>query len=555
MKLTKAQIKHITLLAIVVLSSFGVATTTFKQDSKYFEISKNIEIFTNLYKEINTFYVDDLDPSKLMITGVDAMLESLDPYTNYIAESEIEKFTMTVRGRYSGIGASINKLPGDIHPFITDPYEGFPAQKAGVRAGDILLEVDGKSTTGKSTNNVSEVLRGSTGSDIELKLRRPITGEEYSVTLQRGEVKIPNVPYHGMLDDKIGYINLTTFTEQAGKNVENAFRDLKTKNPNMTGVILDLRGNGGGLLIEAVNLVNVFIPRSELVVATRGKIKDWDRNFNTLNSPVDLEMPLAVLIDDGSASASEIVSGVLQDLDRGVLVGQKSYGKGLVQNTRDVGFNSRVKMTTAKYYIPSGRCIQAVSYKNGLPIEIPDSLKAVFKTKNGREVLDGGGIYPDAKVKAKAKAEAINMLGKKNLIFDFATQYASKHGSISASREFSLTDADYNEFVSFVQKSDFSYQTKSEKALANLEKQAKGENYLGALQVEIEAMKKKIVQDKANDLYKYKREIKDLLEREIASRYYYEKGKIQVGLKNDDDVKEAIRILNNDAEYHKLLSN
>ncbi|MGB0862833.1 MAG: S41 family peptidase [Saprospiraceae bacterium] len=545
--------KRYWLLPVVALAAFGIATTTIKEDNKYFEISKNIEIFTNLYKEINTFYVDDLDPSKIMRTGIDAMLESLDPYTNYISEAEIEGFTMTVRGKYSGIGATINRNPGDIYPFVTNPYEGFPAQKAGIKAGDFLLEVDGKSTKGKSTNDISEILRGATGSGIELKLKRPITNKEYTVNVTRGEVKIPNVPYYGMLNDEVGYLTLTTFTEDAGKNVANAVRELK-KNTGLKGIVFDLRGNGGGLLIEAVNVSNVFIGKNELVAATRGKVKDRDKNFSTLNAPVDLDIPVTVLIDEGSASASEIVSGVLQDLDRAVLVGQKSYGKGLVQNTRDVGFNSRVKMTIAKYYIPSGRCIQAVSYKDGEPIEIPDSLKAKFKTRNGRMVYDGGGIYPDVKIKGPAKAAGITVLLRKNLIFDYATQYFYKNPSIADAKSFSLTDADYDDFVKFVQESGkYTYSTKSEKALKNLESKAKKENYLGEIQGEINAMKQKMVTDKSNDLRKYKKEIKDLLEREVASRYYYVQGKIQVSLKNDEEVAKAIEVLQNTSQYKSLL--
>ncbi len=323
----------------------------------------------------------------------------------------------------------------------------------------------------------------------------------------------------------------------------------------MKGVIVEVRGNGGGLLIEAVNIANVFIPKGELVVTTRGKIKDWDRNFNTLNNPVDLDIPLAILVDEGSASASEIVAGVLQDLDRAVLIGQKSFGKGLVQNTRDVGFNSRVKMTTAKYYIPSGRCIQAVSYKDGKPVHIEDKDRASFKTKNGRPVLDGGGVTPDVNLEGDRKSAAIYGLLRKNLIFDYTTQYVADHPQIASAREFSITDGDYNAFVAFVNSEKYDYQTDSEKAVTALEKKAKKENYYDAIKDDITAMQEKIVQDKKNDLFKYKKEIKNLLEREIVSRYYYEKGRIQVGLKNDEEVKKAVDILNSDSKYHALLSN
>jgi carboxyl-terminal processing protease len=554
MKFVKKPLKALLYIPVIMVAAFlGVATTTV-ESGKYFEISKNIEIFTNLYKEINTFYVDDVDPSRLMRTGIDAMLESLDPYTNYISESEIEGFRMIVRGRYSGIGATINRKKGEEFPFVSESYENFPAQKAGIKAGDILLSIDGKTTKEKTTDDISNILRGAPETEVALELRRP-SGEKYKVNVTRQEVKVPNVPYYGMVNADIGYITLTTFTEQAGKNVANALNSLQADNPNMKGVIFDLRNNGGGLLNEAVNVSNVFVPKGEMIVNTRGKVKDRDQDFPTINSPVDLNIPLVVLINGGSASASEIVAGVIQDLDRGVLVGQKSYGKGLVQNTRDVGFNSRVKLTIAKYYIPSGRCIQAVSYKDGMPIEIPDSLKAVFRTKNNRPVLDGGGIFPDVKVIDDTNEKLVKVLMKQNLIFDFATNYVSTHSKIMAAKEFSLSDADYQFFVNSLSDKDYSYETASERALNNLERQAKEENYYSELQADITSMKKQIQTDKANDLVKYKKSIKDLLEREVVSRYYYEKGRIQVGLKNDDEVKEAINLINNPARYNELLGN
>ncbi len=549
----KKPLKALLYIPVIMVAAFlGVATTTV-EDGKYFEISKNIEIFTNLYKEINTFYVDDVDPSRLMRTGIDAMLESLDPYTNYISESEIEGFRMIVRGRYSGIGATIDRKKGEVFPFISESYENFPAQKVGIKTGDVLLSIDGKTTKDKTTDDISNILRGAPETNVALELRRP-NGENYKVNVTRQEVKVPNVPYYGMVNNDIGYLTLTTFTEQAGKNVADALKALKTEHPNMKGVIFDLRNNGGGLLNEAVNVSNVFVPKGEMIVNTRGKVKDRDQDFPTMNAPVDLNIPLIVLINSGSASASEIVAGVIQDLDRGVLVGQKSYGKGLVQNTRDVGFNSRVKLTIAKYYIPSGRCIQAVSYKDGMPIEIPDSLKAVFRTKNNRPVLDGGGIFPDVKVIDDTNEKLVKVLMKQNLIFDFATNYVSTHSNIIAAKEFSLSDTDYQSFVNSLSDKDYSYKTDSEKALNALIKKAKEENYYNALQADITSMQQQIQTDKANDLTKYKKSIKDLLEREVVSRYYYEKGRIEVGLKNDDEVKEAINLINDPARYKELLS-
>jgi carboxyl-terminal processing protease len=356
-----------------------------------------------------------------------------------------------------------------------------------------------------------------------------------------------------MINEEIGYITLTTFTQQAGENVANALNDLK-KNPKLKAVIFDLRGNGGGLLNEAVNVSNVFIKNNELVVTTRGKVKEWDRNFKTSSEPVDLDIPLVILTDKGSASASEIVSGVIQDLDRGVILGQKSYGKGLVQNTLDVGYNSRVKVTIAKYYIPSGRCIQAVSYKNGEPIEIPDSEKAKFKTRNGREVLDGGGIYPDVKIAKDAIANVTKSLMINNLIFDYATLYAIKNATIKGAKEYGMTDAEYEAFVKFVKAKAHNYETGSEKMLQDLEKKAAEENYLSTIEADLNAMRQKIEQDKTQDIYKYKKQIKDLLEREIVSRYYFEKGKIELGLQNDEEIKEAIKVLNDADLYKKLLA-
>jgi carboxyl-terminal processing protease len=545
--------KNVMMLVLVAVAAFGLATTLAKEDNKYFEISKNIEIFSNLYKEINTFYVDDLDPSNTMRIGIDAMLESLDPYTNYISESEIEGFKMLVKGRYSGIGATVNKMPGDEFPFITQPIKGFPAQKAGIKAGDILLEVDGQTTKDRSTDDVEQILRGATNSKVKLRLKNPVTEKEYDVTLTRTEVKIPNVPYSGMVDNEIGYINLTTFTQDAGKNVENALLDLK-KNNKLKGVILDLRGNGGGLLIEAVNIVNIFTPKNELIVSTRGKIKDRDKNFGTLNTPADLDIPLVVLIDEGSASASEIVSGALQDLDRAVLIGQKSFGKGLVQNTRDVGFNARVKMTIAKYYIPSGRCIQAVSYKNGEPVEIPDSLKAVFKTKNGRPVLDGGGIMPDVKMPAPKGKNVIRALNRQNIIFDFATLYAGKHDAIGDVQSFQITDGDFDDFVKFANSKEFVYNSKTELYIKNLEKKAKEEKYYDVIKNDLANLKQKFTQEKINILRRYKPAIKDLIEREIASRYFFERGRVEVGLANDDEVSEAIKVLKDGGRMTNILS-
>lgn len=361
---------------IVAIVIIGIAASQ-QPANRHFEIIKNLEIFSNLYKEINTSYVDDVDPGTLMRTGVDAMMESLDPFTNYISESEIEGYRFMTEGKYNGIGA-ISKKIGDFVT-ITELYEDHAADNAGLRPGDKLVAIDGKDAKGKDPEALNNILRGFPGTEVVLTIRRPGTPEDFEVTLVRGEVQVPNVPYHGMVSDNIGYIALTTFTRQAGINVSKALNELKTENPNLKGVIFDLRDNGGGLLSEAVNVSNVFIPRNELVVTTKGKVKDWDRSFNTTGEATDTEISLTVLINKRSASASEIVSGVVQDYDRGVLMGQRSYGKGLVQHTRDIGYNSKLKLTTAKYYIPSGRCIQSVEYENGEPVDIPDEKRTQFK--------------------------------------------------------------------------------------------------------------------------------------------------------------------------------
>ncbi|MEL6864980.1 MAG: S41 family peptidase [Bacteroidota bacterium] len=540
--------RTLSIFAVVFTAFLGVATIT-SDHGKYFEISKNIEIFTNLYKEINTYYVDEVDPAKLMRTGLDAMLESLDPYTNYISESEIEGFRYITDGKYNGIGALIRKT-GD-YVTITEPYEGCPAQKAGLKAGDVILAVDGKSAKGKSTDDVSNILKGFPGTEVVLTIQRPGSDKNLKITMVRDEVVVPNVPYSGMVREGVGYISLTTFTRNAGKNVGDALQKLKAENPDLKGVMLDLRGNGGGLLTEAVNVSNVFIPKGEMVVTTKGKVVDWDRSFKTINKAIDKTIPLVVLIDNNSASASEIVSGVIQDLDRGILVGQRSYGKGLVQNTRDVGYNSKVKLTTAKYYIPSGRCIQGVSYEDGKPMDIPDSERTSFKTRNNRTVLDGGGVKPDIPLGTLTSPNIIKGLQEKNMIFDYVTAYCLKHETIPTVQDFEFTA--FDDFVKYVLDQGFDYETGSEKLINKLMANAKDEDYYDIIGSEIEAIEAKIKQEKKNDLQTYKADIVDMIEKEIVSRYYYQKGKIQIGLKNDQEVAEAIKMINDETAYKSIL--
>jgi carboxyl-terminal processing protease len=540
---------------LLIVSAFFilfVAANNRSDHGKYFEISKNIEIFTNLYKELNTYYVDDVDPSKLMRTGVDAMLNSLDPYTNYISESDIEGYRLTVEGKYNGVGASFNKLNETV--FISEIFDGSPSQKAGLKVGDKILAVDGKNALNRSVDEVGDILKGAPSTDVELTINRPQLDGSFKnmkIKVRRDEVTEQNVPYFGMLNDKTGYIVLTTFTQKAGENVEKAFKELKEKNPNMTSLVFDLRGNGGGLLNEAVNICNIWIPKSEMVVTTKGKVIDWDRSFKTLNPSVDEQMPIVVLVDKGTASASEIVSGTLQDYDRAVVMGQRSYGKGLVQNMRDIGYNSKLKLTTAKYYIPSGRCIQAVKYENGKPVELPDSLRAVFKTKAGRSVLDGGGIRPDVMVEKSGDLGLMKTLQEKYLIFDYVTLFALKNPAIDAPEKFKF--AEFDEFVAFLTKRNFQYDSESEKLIKKLREEAKKEKY-ATIESELAAIETKVQVDKKNDLQKHKAEIVHEIENQIISRYYYEKGMIKMNLRNDAEIESAISLLDNSSKYKALLS-
>ncbi len=532
---------------LLLVFALTLATTFTSDNNKNFEISKNIEIFANLYKELNTYYVDDIEPGKLMRTGIDAMVGSLDPFTNYISESDIEGYRFITEGKYNGIGAQSRKI-GD-YVTITELYKDQPADKAGIKVGDQIIAVDGKDAKGKTLDELNDVLRGFPGTFVELTIRRPGKPGDFKVSLSRDEVDVPNVPYAGMLSDNIGYITLTTFTRDAGKNVAEALKSLKDQNPNLKGIVFDLRGNGGGLLNEAVNVANVFIPRNELVVTTKGKVKEWDRAFKTLNAPIDENIPLAVLIDKGSASASEIVCGVIQDYDRGVLLGQRSYGKGLVQNTRDIGYNAKVKLTTAKYYIPSGRCIQSVEYKNGEPLDIPDSKRTPFQTRNGRTVLDGGGVKPDVILDSPMDAGVVKTLVEQNIIFDYVTQYCLKNPTIAAVEQYKFLA--FDDFVKFLENRGFDYETDSEKILRELKEKAVKDGY--AIDADIKSAETKIKAVKKDAILKHQSAIVDLIEKEIVGRYYYQLGKVKIGLRNDKEIQEAIKLLNDTARYKQLL--
>jgi carboxyl-terminal processing protease len=537
------------LIAFTALTLFSFSNN----GNNYFEISKNLDIFATLFREINTYYVDDVDIGKLMRKAIDEMLNSLDPYTNYISESEIEDFRFQMTGQYGGIGAQVGQK-GD-YVVITDPYEGFPAQKEDLRAGDMIIEIEGKSTRNKTTSDISKLLKGQPGTKVKLKIKREGAGELDKV-LTREEIHVKNVPYYGMINNETGYIKLQSFTNDAGKEVKDALMELK-KNQGLKNVILDVRGNPGGLLHEAVNIVNVFVPQGQEVVSTKGKVKEWDKIYRTLNPAVDTEIPLVILTNRGSASASEIVSGSIQDLDRGIVIGQKTFGKGLVQSTRPLSYNTQLKVTTAKYYTPSGRCIQALDYshrnEDGSVGAVPDSLKKEFKTRNGRKVYDGGGVDPDVIVNPIVLSKIAESLLNRQLIFDYATIYRSKNDRIESAKTFKLTEADFNDFKKFVSDKDYGYSTESEKALENLQKKAREEKYFDAIASTYEQLKEKLKHDKESDIEKNKTEIIDLLEEEIARRYYFQKARYEASFAHDEDVQEALKVLNDGGKYQVLL--
>jgi carboxyl-terminal processing protease len=535
-------------IAIITISSRIIT----QNDRNYFEISKNIRIMSAVYDKLNTYYVDEPQPGELMKIGIDAMLQSLDPYTVYIPQSNIEDYRFMTTGQYGGIGSLIQKH--DEYIIISEPYEDSPAQKAGLKAGDILLEVDGKNVVGKTIQEMSAFLKGGAGTNLTIKFQR---GEAIkTVTFKREEIKVADIPYFGMLDQKTGYIKLTSFTNTASTEVGKALRKLRDSS-GMKQLIFDLRGNGGGLLHESVNIVNFFVPKGQLVVSTKGRLEEINREYKTQNAPFDLEMPVVVLIDEFSASASEIVSGSLQDLDRAVIVGQTSYGKGLVQQTKDIEFGSMVKITVAKYYTPSGRCIQRLDYSHknmeGKAEALPDSLLITFKTKGGRSVKDGRGIDPDVAIEINEYSMLTAELLIKHHLFNYATLYERAHPTIAKASEFKLSDADYNEFKKYVVGKDINYTTQSKSQLKQLIELADKERYYTDSKVEFDALLNKLTPNLTTDLERYKDEITRLLEEEIASRYYYSKGRLLIGLREDEEVVKALEIINNTSAYNAIL--
>lgn len=521
----------------------------------YFEISKNLEIHAILYREINTYYVDQVNPGELMQTGIDAMLSSLDPYTTYYPESMVEDARFESTGVYGGIGASFRNIDSKIT--IAETYENAPAQKAGIIPGDVITEVNGKNISGKPADEVLRLIKGAPGTKVQIKVKRDTDINIKSFDLVREEIKVKNVPYSGMISQDVGYIKLAGFTNDAGKDVKDALLALKEKN-KLKGLVLDLRGNPGGLLREAVNVSNVFIDKGKPVVSTKGKVEEWNKTFKTLNPAADTEIPLVVLVDQGSASASEIVSGTIQDYDRGVVIGNKTYGKGLVQTTRPLKYNAQLKVTTSKYYIPSGRCIQAIDYgkkdANGKVIKIADSLQKEFRTLAGRRVYDGGGVMPDIPVADNTFHHISKALIRKNLVFIFANQYKSTHESIGSLNDFMISEADYQKFIQFLEARNFDYETQTDITLQELKKNLSKDNFMKNSEEELNRLQNKIKAEKKSDIQSHKEEIKLLLSSEIVSRYYFRKGRIEWALKHDDDITEALKVLAEPTRYKQILS-
>ncbi len=552
--------KHITLFtfkAVILMSvllTFSPVSAQKAQTSPDFEISKNLEILSSLYKELNINYVDGVNSSDLMKTGIDAMLDKLDPYTVYIPESEIEDYRFMTTGEYGGIGSLIHKQGEYI--IISEPYENSPAQKAGLKAGDKILKINDKSASGKSADDVSSILKGQPGTNFKIMIERDGESKPLTFDILREKITIDPVPYYGMLEGGIGYIKLTSFTQTASSEVKKAVLDLKSKNA-LTGLVLDLRDNGGGLLTEAVNIVNLFVRKNELVVSTKGKQKDKNRSYQTSSEPVDVNLPLTVLVNGNSASASEIVAGALQDLDRAVIVGRRTYGKGLVQNVFPLSYNTQVKITVAKYYIPSGRCIQEIDYEHRNPSgstdNIPDSLITAYKTMHGRTVFDGKGVAPDVTTDTTKLSTISYNLITKYILFEYATRFAANHPVIEPAGVFKLSDDNYNDFIAFTEKKGFDFKTVAERELETLKKAAIYENCWNDVKPQYDLMLEAIVQHKKKDLLENKREIKDLLQQEIASRYYYQKGRIESTLSDDIELKSATKVLMDAATYTSIL--
>ena len=542
------------LLIIFTLVGSSFLSLSFVEDY-FFEVTKNLDIFTNVFRNINVYYVDSLQPGDLMKKGIDAMLRSLDPYTVYIPESDIEDYRMThISSEYGGIGALVHQRNGDIE--ISDVYEGFPAQKSDVRIGDKIVSVNGNSTTNRKVDDITEYMKGQKGTSVKLVLKREGVSLPIEKTIVRDEIKFNNVPYYGMLDETTGYIKLSQFLENSADEVKAALVALK-QNQKLKGVIFDLRGNGGGLLKESVDIVNLFVDKNQKIVSQKGKIREMNIDYFANKIAIDPEIPITVLVDRGSASASEIVTGAIQELDRGVIVGQRSFGKGLVQQTYNLSYNTLLKVTIAKYYTPSGRCIQALDYthrnSDGSVYKVPDSLITEFKTKNGRSVFDGSGIFPDIYTDPDYYSNVTLSLFTNYIFYDYANKYFREHSTVLAPKEFRLTEDEYNDFIRFAEGKKYDYTDKSEKKLQDLKHAAEKDKHYTAIQNEFTALEKRMSDYKKNDLKNHHDEIKSILESEIISRYYYQKGRLEAGFKYDPDIKKATLLLNDQALYKSIL--
>lgn len=511
-----------------------------------------MELMDQIYEHLDKYYVDEIKAGNLSKIAIDAMLKELDPYTVYYHESNIEDYRLLTTGQYGGIGSLIRK--NGEYVYIAEPYQGNPAEKSGLKAGDKILEIDGKSMKDKSSNDVSNALKGPKGTQVALKIERNET-EIKTITIDRDEIKLPDVPYSGLLENNVGYIKLDGFTQTASADVKKAFIELHEQ--GMTSLVLDLRGNGGGLLIEAVRIVNMFVKKGQLVVSTKGRVEDENRVYMTTEDPMDLDIPVVVLVDGGSASASEIVAGSLQDLDRAVIIGTTSYGKGLVQRTYDLEYGSKVKLTIAKYYTPSGRCVQRLEYYDkedgDRPAEIADSLITIFKTKNGRDVIDGRGVEPDIEVDEKEFSRLTSTVFGNNFVFDYATQYYFSHPTIAPASSFELTDAEYEAFKAYVLTQEFTYSTASEEMLKKMKATAEEEGFYEDASAEYAALLEKVVPSKERDLDKFKPELKELLENEIVSRYFYQRGRAEQAFTSDEYIKETMKIFQNLSSYNTIL--
>lgn len=551
MKLTHRKLLVLCGLLIAVGTFFG-----FKRDTRNFEISKNLNIFNSVFRELDICYVDTVDPEKSIEAGINYMLSQLDPYTVYYPESKNEELKMMTTGKFAGIGSIIRFHKGKNHVVIDAPYEGMAAQKAGLKPGDVLLEIDGEDLTGMTTQQVSDRLRGEPGTSFMLKYERPGLAEPQTVKVTRENVQTPAVPYYGMLKDHVGYIVLSSFFDGCSRDVRRAFIELKEQGAR--ALVLDLRGNPGGLMNEAVDLLSMFIPKGTEVVSTKGKLKQASSVSKTGKEPLDLDIPIAVLVNENSASASEIVAGSLQDLDRAVIIGERTFGKGLVQVIRDLPYGGSLKVTTSKYYIPSGRCVQAINYQqrtaDGKAERIPDSLTHVFHTAGGRPVRDGGGVTPDVTVEDPKLPTMLFYLANDDVLFDYATDYCLAHPTIPSPEDFEVTDADYADFKARVKKADFKYDRESEKALKALKEIADVEGYTEDAKAEFEALEKKLTHNLDRDLDHFAKDIKMLIANEIVTRYYYQRGAIIQQLKDDNDVDKAVSILTSPTEYRKILT-